>query len=88
MASDDDGKDLQKKYEAELSAVVDRRIGQGRASDWALVRALIHRAVHLAADRKAGEFCAVALLMAEMTTHAHDLMHGKDEPAPHRDGLH
>ena len=67
--------DLQKAHEGALAPTLAGLGGRGSESDWALVRALIHRAVHLAAERRAGEFCAVATLMAEMITHAHQLMH-------------
>jgi hypothetical protein len=42
----------------------------------------VHRAVHLVADRRAAEFCAVATLLAEMVGHAHALMHPSEPPAP------
>jgi hypothetical protein len=70
--------DLQKQHEAELAAVLTRLSGKGKESDWALVRALVHKAVHVAADRKAAEFCAVATLLAEMVGHAHDVLHPGD----------
>ena len=81
--------DLQKQHEAALSSFLAGRQGQGSDSDWALVRALVHRAVHLAADRKAGEFCALATLLAEMIGHAHGVLHGNDQASPaHRDNVH
>lgn len=78
--------DLQKEHEAALATVLAGLSGKGQDADWALVRALVHRAVHLAAERKAGEFCAVATLMAEMIGHAHDLMHpgGRSDAAHSR----
>ena len=66
--------EAQKAHEQAIAELLDKRIAN-QESDWALVRALVHKAVHLAADRKAGEFCAVAVLLAEMTQHAHQLMH-------------
>lgn len=80
MATTDD---LQKQHEAEVNALLARIGGRGTDSDWALARALVHRAVHLVADRKAGEFCAVAIFLADMVQHAHGLMHpgGSDAPA-------
>ena len=51
--------DLQKKHEADLEAALKALAGKGEESDWALVRALVHRAVHIAAERKAAEFCGV-----------------------------
>lgn len=72
--------DLQKQHEERLNALIGELAGAGRESDLALVRALIHRGVHLAADRRAGEFCGLATFLAEMVGHAHGLMHG-DDPA-------
>jgi len=48
--------ELQKQHEAELTAAVTGLAGKGRDSDFALARALVHKAIHLVADRKAGEF--------------------------------
>jgi len=70
--------DLQKQHEERLNAVIADLAGQGQQSDLALVRALIHRGIHLAADRRAGEFCAIATFLAEMVGHAHGIMHGND----------
>ncbi len=81
--------DLQKRHEAELADLLARLAGRGKESDWALVRALVHRAVHLAAERQAGDFCAVATLLAEMIGHAHACMHpGGSESAAHRTPVH
>lgn len=81
--------DLQKEHEARLSAVIGELGGKGVESDLALVRALIHRGVHLAAERKAVEFCALSTFLAEMIGHAHQLLHGGDQAAPvHRDVVH
>jgi hypothetical protein len=86
MASLDD---LQKQHEARISALVTELAGGGGDSDVALVRALIHRSVHLAAERKLLEFCGVATFLAEMIGHAHQLLHGADQAAPaHRDVVH
>jgi hypothetical protein len=73
--------ELQKQHEDALSAVIAGLSGKGRDSDWALARALIHKAVHLTADRKADEYCALATFLAEMITHAHGLMHSADPTA-------
>jgi hypothetical protein len=77
--------DLAKAHEAAIDRLLQQLSGQGTESDWALVRALVHKAVHLAADRKAGEFCAVATLLAEMTQHAHELLHNRNRPQGHAD---
>ena len=80
---------LQKEHEAKLDEVLRAIGGRSQDSDWALVRALIHKAVHFNADRKAGEFCAIATFLAEQTGHAHRLLHGGDAPtAPHADFMH
>jgi hypothetical protein len=73
--------ELQKQHEAELTAAVTGLAGKGRDSDFALARALVHKAIHLVADRKAGEFCAVATFLAEMIGHAHGLLHPGDRSA-------
>ena len=81
--------DLQKQMEAKLAAVIDELVGGGATSDLALGRALIHRGIHLIAERRAGEFCAVATYLAEMVGHAHGLLHGADPAAPtHNDLTH
>jgi hypothetical protein len=73
--------DLQKRHETELSAAVAALAGKGKDSDFALARALVHKAIHLVAERKAGEFCAVATFLADMIGHAHGLMHPGDQAA-------
>ena len=81
--------ELQKKHEAELDHLLQKIGGKSQDSDWALVRALVHKAVHFNADRKAGKFCAVATFLAEQTGHAHSLLHGGDKAlAPHDDFKH
>ena len=81
--------ELQKRHEAKVDELLRAIGGQSRESDWALVRALIHRAVHFNADRKAGEFCAIATFLADQTGHAHSLLHGGDTPtASHGDFKH
>ena len=81
--------ELQKAHEAKLDEVLRAIGGKSRDSDWALVRALIHKAVHFNADRKAGEFCAIATFLAEQTGHAHRLLHGGDKATtPHDDFMH
>lgn len=81
--------EMQKQHEAKLNELLRALGGKSRDSDWALVRALIHRAVHFNADKKAGEFCAIATFLAEQTGHAHSLMHTADKPAgAHDDFMH
>jgi hypothetical protein len=81
--------ELQKEHEARVSSLLAELAGKGGESDLALVRALIHRGIHLAAERKAIEFCALATYLAEMIGHAHQLQHGGDKSAPaHRDVPH
>jgi len=77
--------ELQKSHESRLEELLRALGGKSRESDWALVRALIHKAVHFNADRKAGEFCALATFLAEQTGHAHSLLHGGDKPAASHD---
>jgi hypothetical protein len=81
--------EMQKQHEAKLNELLRAIGGKSRDSDWALVRALIHKAVHFNADKKAGEFCAIATFLAEQTGHAHNLMHTADKPAgAHDDFMH
>ena len=82
-------KELQKQHEAKLDELLRTMGGQSRESNWAMVRALIHKAVHFNVDRKAGEFCALATFLAEQVGHAHGLLHGGDKPsASHEDFKH
>ena len=89
--------ELQQAHEQELAALIEKLTsgrGSSQDSDWALVRALVHKAVHLAAERKAGEFCALAMLLAEQLQHAHSLMHpststsGGGPKVPHDSYMH
>jgi len=81
--------ELQKEHEGRLSALLSELGGRGSESDLALVRALIHRGIHLAAERKAIEFCALASFLGEMIGHAHQLLHGGDKSAAvHNDVVH
>ena len=81
--------ELQKLHESRVDELLRELSGRGRDSDWALVRALVHRAVHLNADRKAGEFCALATFLSKQIGHAHELLHGRDRSAStHGDFLH
>jgi len=74
--------EIQKELEARLAPAIAELTGAGKDSDLALARALIHRGVHLLAERRAGEFCGLATYLAEMVGHAHGLMHGADPAAP------
>jgi hypothetical protein len=66
--------EIQNTFEAEISSVTGKLVGRGGVEDWALIRALVHKAMHIAVDQRA-DYCAVTLLLAEMTQHAHALMH-------------
>jgi hypothetical protein len=80
--------ELQKQAEARIEALVSE-LARGGESDLALVRALVHKAVHVAAARKSVQFCALATYLAEMIGHAHQLQHGGDQAAPaHHDVVH
>ncbi len=74
--------DIQKQHEAEIDRVIAKLSGGGADSDWALARALVHRAMHMVAERRAGEFCVVAGFLAEMIGHAHQLLHPGDKSSP------
>jgi hypothetical protein len=81
--------ELQKQHESRLTTLLAELGGHGAESDVALVRALVHRGIHLAAERKAIEFCALATFLGEMIGHAHQLLHGGDKSAPvHHDVVH
>ena len=81
--------ELQKQHEARLSTLLSELGGRGAESDLALVRALVHRGIHLAAERKAIEFCALATFLGEMIGHGHQLLHGGDKSSPaHHDVVH
>ena len=81
--------ELQKQHEARLTALLAELGGRGGESDLALVRALVHRGIHFAVERKAIEFCALATFLGEMIGHAHQLLHGGDKSAPvHHDVVH
>jgi hypothetical protein len=81
--------ELQKAHEGRLSGLLDSLRGQGADSDLALVRALVHRAVHVAAESKSVQFCALGTYLAEMIGHAHQLQHSGGEAAPvHGDVVH
>lgn len=81
--------DLQKQHEAKLDAFIREQAADGAESNLALARALIHRGVHLAVDRRAGEFCGLATFLCEMVGHAHGLMHGADPASTkHGDNVH
>jgi len=68
---------------------VNELAGKGAESDLALVRALVHKAVHVAAERKTVQFCALATFLADMIGHAHQLQHGGDQAATaHHDFVH
>jgi hypothetical protein len=81
--------ELQKQHEERIEALLVGLAGRGADSDAALVRALVHKAVHFAAARREVQFCALATYLAEMIGHAHQLQHGADQSAPvHHDVTH
>jgi hypothetical protein len=89
MAENSKVDELQKQHEGRLNALIAELAGQGADSDLALVRALVHRGVHLAADRKSMQFCALATFLAEMIGHAHQVQHGGDQATTaHHDFVH
>ena len=80
--------DLQQSFEARLDEVIKQVGGRSPERSWALVRALIHKAVHLGAETKEVEFCAVATYLAESIGHAHGLMHPQSQPDAHDRPVH
>ena len=79
--------EIEEKLAAAIAAVEKAFEGEPHLR-WSLVRGLIHRAVHLAAERGV-EFCQLAGYLGEMVGHGHKLMHG-DNPsaAAHKDVVH
>ena len=81
----------QERFEARITALLEELGAEvaaaGPEGRSALVRALIHRAVHYATAAPGMEFCGLATYLAEMIAHAHTIAHG-DTPSAHRDGLH
>jgi hypothetical protein len=56
---------------------------------WAIVRGLIHRAVHYATEKPGVEFCALATYLGEQIGHAHKLAHGENPRSPkHSENVH
>jgi hypothetical protein len=56
---------------------------------WAMVRGLIHQAVHYATEKPGVDFCALASYLGEMVGHAHKLAHGENPKSPtHKDFVH
>jgi len=74
--------ELQTAFENELTPIVNSLAGRGSHDDMALIRALVHKAVHLAADRRV-DYCLIATLLAEMTQHAHQVMHPEGDGHRH-----
>ncbi|MSP61727.1 MAG: hypothetical protein EXR72_15615 [Myxococcales bacterium] len=54
---------------------------------WSITRALIHRAVHYAAERPGVEYCTLATYLGDMVGHAHRLAHGDNPKAPTHNDL-
>ena len=52
---------------------------------WAIVRGLIHRAVHYATEKPGVDFCGLATYLGEQIAHAHKLAHGD---RPHKENVH
>ena len=56
---------------------------------WAIVRGLIHRAVHYATEKPGVEYCALATYLGEQIGHAHKLAHGDNPASPkHKENVH
>jgi len=71
----------------ELARKLVEQHGDDVDTRWQVAAALIHRAVHVAADGKV-EYCKIATYLAEMVGHAHKLMHQEGAKDPHRDVIH
>ena len=81
--------ELEKRLNQTLQTLTTEFADLGEELRATLVRSLVHRAVHLAAEGPGVEFCTVVTYLAEMIGHAHKLQHG-DNPkgAKHKDVLH
>jgi hypothetical protein len=75
-------RDVMEKRIQLLEQQLVREFGNDAGARWELARALIHRAVHVATDKPAVDFCAVATYLAEMVQHAHKLAHGENPQSP------
>ena len=81
-------KDLQLEFEERLGEVVADLDAASPERGVALCRALIHKAVHLAADTRGIEFCTIATYLGDMVSHAHGLMHPQGQPDRHDRPVH
>ncbi|MEW5849083.1 MAG: hypothetical protein AB2A00_09720 [Myxococcota bacterium] len=80
--------EMEKRIQA-LEQQLMREFGAEPGVRWDLARAFIHRAVHVATQKPAVDFCAVATYLAEMVQHAHKLAHGENPQSPaHREDAH
>jgi hypothetical protein len=55
---------------------------------YAIVRGLIHRAVHYATEKPGVDFCALATYLSEQIGHAHQLAHGDKNSPKHKENVH
>lgn len=70
-------------------AKIENEFSELQGLRWAIVRGLIHRAVHHATEKQGVDFCALASYLGEMVGHAHKLAHGDNPKAPaHKDFVH
>jgi hypothetical protein len=84
MAEQDD-------LEARISEAISRLEKEFAAMpqvNWAIVRGLIHRAVHHATEKPGVDFCALATYLGEQIGHAHKLAHGDPKSPKHKDFVH
>lgn len=81
----------QRELEQRLTAVLRDLVGEyadlGADARWAVCRAAIHQAVHVATEPPGVEYCALATHLAEMIGHGHRLAHG-ERPDAHRNQVH
>lgn len=81
--------DLENRLNEAIQKVANEFGDLGEELRWAVTKALIHRAVHFAADSQGGvEFCTLSTYLAEMVGHAHKLLHGDDPGQSHKDMIH
>jgi len=74
---------------ADAIAKVEAKLDGEPQLRWAIVRGLIHQAVHYATEKPGVDFCALASYLGEMVGHAHKLAHGENPKSPaHKDFVH
>lgn len=80
-------RELEQRLTAVLTGLIAEYADLGGEARWAVCRAAIHQAVHVATQAGGAEYCTLATHLADMIVHAHKLAHGERADA-HRDLVH